>query len=199
MLFFVFIPIFDISILSKMKKYLFLGSTLLTICSLVFLSCEKKNNSNAITPTYKEEANGTGGNPNANNPTVTGTSTITNPASQNSSLFVGGSGWSNPTCVSTGSTTLRAINGNIDVTLNFLTPPVTGTYNIAGSPGQGSCSMIVQNAPNQPAGIVWYGKTGVVSVQSSTSSINASFSGIQCVQQTFNFPAVSVSGNIGCN
>jgi hypothetical protein len=182
-----------------MKKYLFIASTILALASFVLISCEKKKKSSAITPTYKEEATGTAGNPNPNNVTVTGTSTITNPASQNSSLFVGGSGWSNPTCVSTGSVTLQAINGDIQVTLNFQSPPVTGTYVVAGSVGGNQCTMQVVNAPNQPAGVVWYGKTGSVSVQTTTSSINASFSGVQCVQATFNFPAVSVSGNIGCN
>ncbi|MCW3077796.1 MAG: hypothetical protein JWO32_2405, partial [Bacteroidetes bacterium] len=113
----------------------------------------------------------------------------------------GGSGWSNPTCISTGSLTLKGINGNTDVTITFQAPPAQGTfsYNVSPSPGPSACSMVVQNAPNQPAGIVWYGKAGIVSVQTTTSSINATFSGVQCVQQSFNFPAVGVSGNIGCN
>lgn len=185
-----------------MKKSIFLVSACVAIASLVLLACEKKKDDpNRISPTYKEEATGTAGNPNVNNVTVTGTSTITNPATDNSSLYVGGSGWSNPTCVSTNSLTLRGINGNIDVSINFATLPQQGTftYNIASSPGLGACSMVVQNAPNQPSGIVWYGKTGIVTVQTTTSSINATFAGVQCVQQNFNFPAVSVSGNIGCN
>ncbi|MCE3229401.1 MAG: hypothetical protein K0S32_3952 [Bacteroidetes bacterium] len=184
-----------------MKKYIFIGSTCLALAAFVFLSCEKKKDDNRITPTYKEEANGTAGNPQPGNVTVTGTVSTANPASENSSLLVGGSGWSNPTCASTNSLTLRGINGSIDVTINFLIPPAAGTttYNVAGSPGPGVCSMVVQNAPNQPAGIVWYGKSGVVSVQTTTSSINASFQSVACVQQSFNFPMVSVSGNIGCN
>jgi hypothetical protein len=182
-----------------MKKYIFIGSTCVALAAFVLFSCKKKEDDNRITPTYKEEANGTAGNPSPGNVTVTGTVSNTNPASENSSLFVGGSGWSNPTCASTNSLTLRGINGSIDVTINFLMPPSTGTYNVAGSAGPGVCSMIVQNAPNQPAGIVWYGKSGVVSIQTTTSSINASFTSVQCVQQSFNFPQVSVSGNIGCN
>lgn len=182
-----------------MKKYVFIISGLIAISSFIFLSCDKKNDNGAISPTYKEDASGTAGNPNVNNVTVTGTSTITNPASQNSSLLVGGSGWSNPTCVSTTSLQLKGINGSIDVTLTFLTPPSTGTYAIAASPGISTCAMVVNNAPNQPSGIVWYGKSGYVTVNTTSTSINASFSGVQCVQQNFNFPAVSVSGNIGCN
>ncbi|MBI2721302.1 MAG: hypothetical protein HYX39_03895 [Bacteroidetes bacterium] len=184
-----------------MKKYIFTLSACFAIASLVFLSCDKKKDNGAITPTYKEDATGTAGNPNVNNQTVTGTNTLTNPATNNSSLLVGGSGWSNPTCISTNSLTLRGINGSVDVALNFSQLPAQGTftYQISSSPGVGACSMVVQNAPNQPAGIVWYGKYGTVSVQTTTSSINASFTGVQCVQQSFNFPQVSVSGNIGCN
>ncbi|MGZ3898721.1 MAG: hypothetical protein ACXVNM_11805 [Bacteroidia bacterium] len=185
-----------------MKKYIYIVSACLAMASLILLSCEKKKDDpNRIAPTYKEEATGTAGNPNVNNVTVTGTSTITNPATDNSSLYVGGSGWSNPTCSSTGSLTLKGINGNIEVTISLWQLPTVGsaTYNVSSSPSGNACAMTVVNAPNQPAGIVWYGKTGVVSVQTTTSSINATFSGVQCVQQSFNFPQVSVSGNIGCN
>jgi hypothetical protein len=59
--------------------------------------------------------------------------------------------------------------------------------------------MTVVNAPNQPAGVVWYGKAGIISVQSTMAAITASFSGVQCVQQSFNFPQVSVSGSMSCN
>ncbi|MBA3664752.1 MAG: hypothetical protein H0W61_11165 [Bacteroidetes bacterium] len=186
-----------------MKKSIYVVSACIAMISIILLSCEKKKDDpNRIAPTYKEESGyGTAGNPNVNNVTVTGTSTITNPATDNSSLYVGGSGWSNPTCSSTGSLTLKGINGNIDVTLSFYSLPTLGTatYNISSSPANNACAMTVQNAPNQPAGVVWYGKTGIVTVQTTTSSINANFSGVQCVQQSFNFPQVSVSGVLACN
>lgn len=134
-----------------------------------------------------------------NNMTVTGSATITNPATQNSSLLVGGAAWSNPTCASTNSLVLKAINGSIDVTLNFLFPPTTGTYAIAANPGPQACSITVLNAPNQPAGIIWYAKVGQVVVNTNSTSIQASFSGILCTQQNFNFPTVGISGAMGCN
>ncbi|MBA2612115.1 MAG: hypothetical protein H0U95_09095 [Bacteroidetes bacterium] len=180
------------------KQFLIISGFAIITASLIF-SCAKKKADNRIQPTYKEDATGTGGNPNVGNQTVTGTATLTNPATQNSSLLVGGSGWSNPTCISTNSITLKGINGSIDVTLNFLFPPTTGTYAIAASPNAGACSMIVNNAPNQPSGIVWYGKTGSVVVNTTSTSIQASFTGILCTQQNFNFPTVGVSGNLGCN
>ena len=179
------------------KQYLLFSGIALIALSIIF-SCSKKNN-DSITPTYKEDATGTGGNPNANNQTVTGTSTLTNPATANSNLVVGGSGWSNPTCVSTNSITLKGYNGSIEVTLNFLTPPSTGTYAIAANPSTNAVSMTVLNAPNQPSGIVWYAKSGNVAVSTTTSAIQASFNGIICTQQTFNFPTVGVSGSLGCN
>lgn len=180
------------------KQFLIISGFAIIFASLIF-SCAKKKDNGAITPTYKEDATGTGGNPNVGNQTVTGTATLTNPATQNSSLLVGGSGWSNPTCISTNSITLKGINGGIEVTLNFLFPPTTGTYAIAASPNAQACSMTVLNAPNQPAGLLWYGKTGSVAVNTTTSAIQASFSGILCTQQNFNFPTVGVSGALGCN
>jgi hypothetical protein len=181
-----------------MKKQFLIISGLAIICASVIFSCKKKTDDNRIAPDYKENA-GTGGNPNVGNQTVTGTATLTNPATQNSSLLVGGSGWSNPTCISTNSITLKGINGSVEVTLNFLFPPTTGTYAIAASPNAQACSMTVLNAPNQPAGLMWYGKSGSVAVNTTTSAIQASFSGILCTQQNFNFPTVGVSGALGCN
>ncbi len=180
------------------KQFLIISGFAIISASLIF-SCAKKKADDRIQPTYKEDATGTGGNPNVGNQTVTGTATLTNPATQNSSLLVGGAGWSNPTCSSTNSITLKGLNGSIDVTLNFLFPPTTGTYAIAASPNANSCSMIINNAPNQPSGIVWYGKTGSVAVNTTSNSIQASFTGILCTQQNFNFPTVGVSGNLGCN
>lgn len=183
-----------------MKKQFLIISGLAIICASIVFSCKKKED-NSITPTYKEDATGTGGNPNVGNQTVTGTATLTNPATQNSSLLVGGAGWSNPTCVSTNSITLKGINGSVEVTLNFLFPPTIGsaTYAIAASPNAQACSMTILNAPNQPSGLVWYGKTGSVAVTTTSNAIQASFTGILCTQQNFNFPTVGVSGNLGCN
>jgi hypothetical protein len=166
--------------------------------TILFFSCVKKKDDTAITPTYKETG-GSNGNPNVGNVTVTGTATLTNPATQNSGVTVGGSGWSNPVCSTSSSLTLKGINGNIDVTLTFLIPPSTGNYAIATQAGPGTCAMTVVNAPNQPAGIVWYAKTGIVAVNTTTTSINAQFNGITCTQQNFNFPTVTLNGNIACN
>lgn len=183
-----------------MKKYFIALTGLALTVTLVFVACTKKKDNGAITPTYKEEANGTGGNPTKNDVTVTGTSTTnTNPASANSSIQTGGSGWSNPSCSTTNSLSIKANNGSVDVTVNFSSPPTVGVYQVSQSVGAGYCTVIVNNAPSQPAGVVWYGKTGTVAVSSSTSGINATLNNVQCVQQTFNFPAVTVNGNIGCN
>ena len=179
-----------------MKKQVTVFAGLALILVFLALSCAKKK-STGIAPGYKAE-NGTGGNPNANNPTVTGSTQSNNLATQNSNLVVGGSGWSNPTCGSTNSLTLKGINGNINVTITFASIPTTNTF-VVGTTGPNGCNVTVNEAPNQPAGIVWIGKSGQVVVNVSASSINATLSNVQCVQQTFNYPVVSVSGVIGCS
>ena len=184
-----------------MKKYFIVATGLALTLTLVFIACTKKKDNKAITPTYKEEANGTGGNPTKNEVTVTGTATnITNPASSNSSIQTGGSGWSNPSCITTSSLSIKGVNGSTDVTVNFAAPPTAGTYQVGANVGVGYCTVVVSNAPNQPGGIVWYGKTGSVSVTTpSTGGIGATLNNVSCVQQTFNFPQVTVNGGIGCN
>jgi hypothetical protein len=180
----------------KIKLFLFIAFTV----TFIFVFCKKKeNNSNVISPTYKSEATGTGANPNINNSTQTGTVPPTNPATQNSQIQVGGTGWVNPSCASTGSTIIKGINGATEVTLIFLMPPTSGTYQVTGTPGPSNVQVQVQNAPNQPAGIVWYGKSGLVTVNTTTNSINCNLTSVQCTQQNFNFPVVTVNGVVGCN
>lgn len=180
--------------MNKNLFFLLIFSVLLT-----FILCKKKESSNAISPTYKSEGTGTGGNPNINNSTQTGTVPVTNPATQNSNLQVGGPGWVNPSCASTGSTIIKGINGSVEVTLSFLMPPTSGTYQVSPSPGPNNVQVTVLNAPNQPAGIMWYGKSGLVTVTTTSASINCNLTSVQCTQQNFNFPVVSVSGVVGCN
>lgn len=179
-----------------MKKPFALIAGLAVILS-ISISCKDKNSKNAITPDY-----GATGNPYPNNQTVTGSTTYTSPATQNTPLIVGDIGWSNPSCVSSASLILRATKGNTEVLLTFASPPPTGTvstYAIGGTPGTGVCAVTVLNATDQPAGVVWYGKSGTVSVSTTSTSINATLgSGIVCTQKDFNFPHVVVSGVLGC-
>jgi hypothetical protein len=175
-----------------MKKSFVLFAALAIVLGFI-LSCEKKNNSNAIAPDY-----GATGNPYPNNQTVTGSTSFTNPATENTSLQVGGSGWSNYTCLTTGSLTLRGYSGNTDVTLSFASAATSGTYAVSTQVASGVCAMTITNAPNQPAGTVWVGKSGIVTVITTTSSIRADFTNIVCTQQTFNFPNVSASGFLVC-
>ncbi|MES2678586.1 MAG: hypothetical protein V4635_01820 [Bacteroidota bacterium] len=180
-----------------MKRDLLILPAIVIFFSIILFSCQKKDDRGILRPGFKSES-GTGGNP-IKGPTVTGTPASTNPATQNSILQTGGVGWSNPSCASTLSVTLKGVNGTIDVTLSFLTPPVTGTYAIAAAPASQACAMVVNNAPNQPSGTVWYGKTGVVSITATNNNITATFSGIVCTQADFAYPQVTVSGSLGCN
>lgn len=180
-----------------MKKHYTTIISLTVILVIIALSCTKKN-STGIAPGFKADT-GTGGNPNANNPTVTGATTNSNLATQNSNLSVGGSGWSNPTCSSTYSLILKGTSGNVNVLLTFPSIPTSTTYAISSAASATACTMIVTEAPNQPSGTIWYGRSGQVVVNVSAASINATFTGIQCVQQTFNYPVVTVSGALGCS
>lgn len=176
-----------------MKKNVALLTGLAFILFLV-ISCEKKNNSNAIAPDFSAT-----GNPNPNNQTVTGSNTYTNPATENSSFVVGDIGWSNPSCISTGSTSLRGTKGTTEVVLTFSGVATTGTYAITSQPTANSCALVVLNAPNQPEGVMWYGRSGTVVVSTSSTNITGQLMNAVCTQSTFNFPVVGVSGNLGCN
>lgn len=169
--------------------------TFLCLVSFVLLAACEKKESNHISPGY-----GATGNPNPGAQTVTGNTTPTNPATENTSIVVGGIGWTNPTCGSTFSVTLIGTNGTTQVALSFAKAAVTGTYAISSTPsGTISCAMTIVNAPDQPAGITWYGKSGSVVVNTTSASINASFQNVICTQQNFGFPTVSASGFLGCS
>lgn len=176
-----------------MKKQLALLG-ILVASVIVSFSCQKKDNSSAVSPTY-----GSTGNPYPNNQTVTGSTSYTNPATNNTSLEVGNIGWTNPTCFTTASITLRGYKGNTEVILSFAQAAVSNTYNIASvSSGTTACTIQVANAPDQPAGITWQGKAGTVIVNVQNSSINAILKDVVCTQATFNFPTVLVSGFLSC-
>jgi uncharacterized repeat protein (TIGR02543 family) len=123
----------------------------------------------------------------------------TNPASQNSNLNCGGNGWTNAACASSASLTLKATYGTIEVTLSFNTIPTTGSYSVSSLSNPSNVQVTVLNAPNQPWGIAWFGKTGVVNVNNTSNSISATFSGVLCTQANYNFPVVSLSGSASCN
>ena len=160
----------------------------------ITFSCKDKNNKGAITPDY-----GSTGNPYPNNQTVTGSTTFTSPATKNTSFIVGDIGWSNPSCISTSSTALRATKDNIDVIITFGSAVSTGTYAISATTGSNSCVLTAYNVPDQPTGVYWYGKGGSVVVTISATSINAKLQNVVCTQKEFNFPQVLISGAIGCS
>jgi len=198
-----------------MKKHIYTIAGALVITSLVLFACKKKKEDDTIKPNYKEDATGTASNPQPNNVTVTGTSTVTNPATENSSIYAGGAGWNNVSCASTNSLFLQSINGDCQVTLNFAILPAIGTftYNVASAPGVNAVAITVTKAPNQPEGAVWYGRSGVVSVQAVTIACTGTppcpptyycnaiipGTGVSCIQSTFNFPQVTLTGVLGCN
>lgn len=185
-----------------MKKIILSAVSVLFIGSIVFISCKSKNASDAITPTYKDEAQtGTGNNPNITNVTTTGTIATTS-TQQNSSMSGVGTGntWTSPGC--SGQTCLvnTNINTNTSVSICFFTAPTPGTYQLVSSSGllgPGKAFMTVSNPPSQDAGSTWYSSAGVVTV-TGTGPITASFSNISCYKTPGSFYSVTVSGQVGC-
>ncbi len=165
----------------------------ITITSIFLFACDKKDPV-GIGPGY-----GTTGNPNPNNQTTTGSTTYSNPATENTVQDIGGIGWSNPTCGTTNSLTLKGYNGVIDATLTFPSSIKNGIYTISQGGEANTCALTILNARNQPSGIVWYGKSGLVTVSTSSNNIDAAFSGIVCTQLGFNYPTVSASGKLSCS
>jgi hypothetical protein len=185
-----------------MKKIILSAFSVALIGTLVFISCKPKNDSSAITPTYKDEATGTGANPATTQVTTTGTVATTSTANQNSALTVGGSSWNTPGCTP-GQITLTGSNGstNTTVTMYFSAPPTSGTYTTVATnaPTAGRVFIQVNNPPSQPTGSVWNSTAGLnVIVTVTGSQINASFSNVTCVQSGSSFPVVTISGNVGC-
>jgi hypothetical protein len=179
----------------KMKRLFPALAAILISMTLLFLACDKKEKSTGIGPTY-----GSTGNPNPNNQTVTGSTTFSNPATQNSQLQVSGGGWQDETCIATGSLVLkRSHTDGAKVSLTFASVPQTGTYAISTVAGSGACAMTIVDAPSQPKGIVWVGKSGSVNVTNAGGGITATFTNVVCTQQSFNFPQVVASGTVGCN
>jgi hypothetical protein len=188
-----------------MKKIILSAISALVIGSVIFISCKPKNDSDAITPGYKDEVTGTGGNPNITNVTTTGTISTTSTAMQNSQLTgIGTVGvWSNVNCSTPAPTCLTTSNSSLGTTITicFSTAPTAGTYQLVSSSsllGPGKAFMTVQNPPQQPTGSTWYSASGSVIVTISGSSITGSFTNVSCLQSGSNFPVVTVDGQVGC-
>lgn len=188
-----------------MKKIILSALSIFVLGSLVFMSCKNKNDSNAITPTYKTEAvTGTGNNPEITNVTTTGT--IATTSSQPSSVMsgIGTVGvWSNVNCSTPAPTCLTTSNSNLGSTISicFSSAPVAGTYQFVSSAallGPGKAFMTITNPPSQDAGSVWYSDGGQVSIVTNAPSITATFNNIICKKTPGSFYTVTASGQVGC-
>lgn len=188
-----------------MKKIILSALSAVVIGSIIFISCKPKNDNDAITPTYKDEAStGTGNNPNITNVTTTGT--IATTSTQQNSSIAGindvGSPYLNSPCQS-GQTCFSSFNTSTSTTISvcFSTPPTAGAYtlvNNSGSLGPNKAFMTVTNPPGQDAGSVWYSGGGTITVN-TTSGVEMSFSNIACYKTVGSFYSVTVSGKVLCN
>ncbi|MBC7693962.1 MAG: hypothetical protein H7141_00800 [Burkholderiales bacterium] len=188
-----------------MKKLILSALSIMVIGSIVFISCKSKNDSDAITPTYKDEAQtGTGNNPNITNVTTTGTIATTSTQQNSSMSSVGiGSAWTSAGCQA-GQTCLTNVNTSTSttVTVCFSTPPTAGNYSLVNSSsllGPNKAFMTVTNPPSQDSGSSWYSSAGNITVTiGGTGSITATFSNIACYKTPGSFYSVTVSGQVGC-
>jgi hypothetical protein len=187
-----------------MKKLILSAFSIVAIGSIIFISCKPKNSSDAITPTYKDEASsGTGGNPNITNVTTTGTIATTSTQQNSSMTNVGiGATWLSYGC-QVGQTCLTNINTSTQTTITvcFLNPPTAGSYQLVSSSAQLTATkayMTVSNPPSQDAGSIWYSGAGNINVTITGPSISGSFSNIACYKTPGSFYSVNVSGQVGC-
>lgn len=188
-----------------MKKIILSTLSVIAVTSIIFISCKSKNDGDAITPTYKQDA-GTGGNPKTTDVTTTGTIVTTGNMQSSSMYSVGiGSTWqssgcSGQTCLEVNSPTSQGGTGTT-VTLCFLTAPTAGTYQLVSSMSllaPGKACMTVFNPTGQDANTTWYSSGGTVNVTVNAPSITATFANVACYQPTNSFYSVTVSGQVGC-
>lgn len=188
-----------------MRKFILSALSVLVIGSIIFISCKSKNDSSAITPTYKEEG-GTGGNPSITNVTTTGTVATTATAYQNSSMTNVGLGgtWSSVGCSGQSCITVTNSSLGTSITLCFSAPPTAGSYVLVSTQAAltgttGKAFMTVNNPTSQPTGTSWYSVGGSVTVTvSGGGAVTATFTNIGCLQSGSAFPTVTVSGQVGC-
>lgn len=190
-----------------MKKFILSALSIFVIGSILFISCKSKNDSDAITPTYKDEAQGgTGNNPNVTNVTTTGTIATTSTQQNSSMSSVGiGAAWTSYGCQA-GQTCLTNINTSTSTTISvcFSGTITTGTYQLVNSSallGTGKAFMTVSNPPSQDAGSNWYSSAGSINVTVSpapATDIKGTFSNIACYKTPGSFYSVTVSGQVGC-
>lgn len=188
-----------------MKKIILSALSVIVIGSIIFISCKPKNDNDAITPTYKDEASsGTGNNPNITNVTTTGTIATTS-TQQNSSITGVGTGasWQSSGC-QTGQTCLVNTNSSTGTTIEVcfqgtITAQTYTLVNSSGLLGPGKAFMKVTNPPSQDAGSVWYSSAGTITISLGTpSGVTGTFSNIACYKTPGSFYSVTVSGQVGC-
>ncbi len=188
-----------------MKKIILSTLSILALGSIIFISCAKKTDDNAITPGYAVDGKGTGANPNTTNVTTTGTIATTSAANQNSSMTGIGTGgvWTSINCSTPAPLCISSNNSSLGTTVEicFTSAPTAGTYALvatAGANGAGKALLTITNPTSQPTGTTWYSSGGTATVVISGTSITVTFSNISCFQSGSIFPSVTVSGQVGC-
>lgn len=188
-----------------MKKIILSAFSIIAIGSIVLISCAKKTDDNAIAPKYSADGAGTGANPQTTNVTTTGTISTTSVANQNSTMTgIGTSGvWNTVNCTSV-TNCLNSSNSSLGTSVSIcVNGTVTaGTYQLIANPNgipTGKACLTITNPTQQPTGTTWYSSGGTVTITLVGPIFTAAFNGVTCYQAGSIFPAVTVSGQVGCN
>ena len=185
-----------------MKKIIISALSVMVLGSIIFISCGRKNDPNAIAPGYVTDGMATGANPNLNNVTTTGNVATTSVANQNTTLpSVGqGGGWLSNTCASSPlKIVATSSTPGMVVTVEFTSAPVAGVYTlVATGNGPGKAIMTITNPTGQPAGTTWFSSGGTVTVTTNGPAVTVTFTNIACFQSGSVFPSVTASGQVAC-
>ena len=187
-----------------MKKIIISALSVMVLGSIIFISCGKKTDDNAIAPGYVTDGMATGANPNLNNVTTTGNVATTSVANQNTTLpSVGqGGGWLSNTCASSPlKIVATSSTPGMVVSVEFTSAPVAGVYTLvstAAANGPGKAFMTITNPTGQPTGTNWFSSGGTVTVTVTGTGVTVSFSNIACFQSGSVFPSVTASGQVAC-
>ena len=188
-----------------MKKIIISALSVITLGGIIFISCGKKNDPNAIAPGYVTDGMATGANPNLNNVTTTGNVATTSVANQSTFLpSIGqGSGWLSGTCTSSPlKIVATSSKPGMLVTVEFTSAPTQGgpytLVSTAAANGPGKAFMTITNPTGQPIGTNWFSSGGTVTVAVTGTGITVTFLNIVCFQSGSVFPSVTATGQVAC-
>ena len=170
---------------TEMKKTVFTISSIIALCSMIFLACNKEDNTSTKVTYANQPGVGSGGNPNPNsNPSSSGFSTAGTTGGTTSSTTGGtttttgygsltdnGSNFTFTTSSACGSPTMTGTSSDGTLQLSFMAAPTPGTYNCVSSCSVSTDVVFVYGGATAPVG-------NTVSVTTVSGKTHATFSNV---------------------